>query len=242
MNIKYFFMNYQVDQGHVDVQYCPPDDMTSDYMTKPLVGEKFYKFKAEIMNTPYEPKATSKIATESSQDKEVNNLQTRKRIVHFCNMQVDTSNDDDDSSEDLRDVTWREYTYWWANAEIQLMRYPKPYYVDDMYCTKLPYMQETVLSAAIASRAVYGKDINHQVKSIRNDKRFPPTIFSQTAFDIIPTSNEDRHAGIKYENKVHVSNETSKFGYMLKKMIPEEIVQCKIFAELLNLRPMLLKF
>ena len=39
-----------------------------------------------------------------------------------------------------------------------------------------------------------------------------------------------------------MSDEKSKFGYMLKEMIPEEIVQRKIFAELMNLRPMLLKF
>ena len=77
MNIKYFFMKDQVDQGKIDVQYCPTDDMMSDYFTKPLSGEKFHKFRAEIMNLP-----------NNHQPAQINYFQERKRVVHFCNMQV----------------------------------------------------------------------------------------------------------------------------------------------------------
>ena len=34
----------------MEVRYCPTDMMTADYMTKPLHGQKFQKFKKEIMN------------------------------------------------------------------------------------------------------------------------------------------------------------------------------------------------
>jgi len=34
----------------MSVQYCPTDDMTGDYMTKPLQGHKFKNFRKKIMN------------------------------------------------------------------------------------------------------------------------------------------------------------------------------------------------
>ena len=33
----------------MQVEYCPTKDMIGDYMTKPLQGELFYKFKKAIM-------------------------------------------------------------------------------------------------------------------------------------------------------------------------------------------------
>ena len=50
MNINYFFMKDQVDNKNIEIKYCLTESMTSDYMTKPLVGEKFYHFKSDIMN------------------------------------------------------------------------------------------------------------------------------------------------------------------------------------------------
>ena len=52
MNIKYFFMKDQIDSNKMEVEHCNTDEMTSDYMSKPLVGAKFYKFKNQIMNLP----------------------------------------------------------------------------------------------------------------------------------------------------------------------------------------------
>ena len=50
LNIKYFFITDLIKRGEVKILYCPTDEMTADYMTKPLVGKKFVKFRKEIMN------------------------------------------------------------------------------------------------------------------------------------------------------------------------------------------------
>ena len=49
MNIRYFFMTDQIEKGHVTTDYCPTDDMIGDYMSKPLQGSKFQKFRTTIM-------------------------------------------------------------------------------------------------------------------------------------------------------------------------------------------------
>ena len=49
LNIRYFFMTDQIKKGNVMIEYCPTDDMTSDFMTKALQGTKFKKHRAEIM-------------------------------------------------------------------------------------------------------------------------------------------------------------------------------------------------
>jgi hypothetical protein len=45
-----FFIADQVKKGNIDIQYGPNDDMTGDYVTKPLDGRKFEKFRKQIMN------------------------------------------------------------------------------------------------------------------------------------------------------------------------------------------------
>jgi hypothetical protein len=49
-NIKFFYITDLIDQKLVDIEYCPTDEMIADYMTKALVGNKFYFFRALIMN------------------------------------------------------------------------------------------------------------------------------------------------------------------------------------------------
>jgi hypothetical protein len=49
-NIKYFYVTDLVKRGEVILEYCPTDNMTGDYMTKPLVGAKFTFFRNQIMN------------------------------------------------------------------------------------------------------------------------------------------------------------------------------------------------
>ena len=39
----------QIKKGNLCVEYCPTKQMIADYMTKPLQGEQFYKFKKAIM-------------------------------------------------------------------------------------------------------------------------------------------------------------------------------------------------
>jgi hypothetical protein len=50
MNIKYFYITDQIKPGKLEVEFCPTDDMIADYMTKPLHGSKFQRFKKMIMN------------------------------------------------------------------------------------------------------------------------------------------------------------------------------------------------
>jgi hypothetical protein len=39
LNIRYFFLTDQVQQGHVAIEYCPTNEMVGDFHTKPLQGE-----------------------------------------------------------------------------------------------------------------------------------------------------------------------------------------------------------
>jgi len=48
-NIRYFFITDQIEKGNVSVEYNNTTDMTSDYLTKPLQGKQFMKFKRELM-------------------------------------------------------------------------------------------------------------------------------------------------------------------------------------------------
>jgi hypothetical protein len=47
---KYFFMNDLINRNEVKVEFCPTNMMISDYMTKPLTGERFNDFRKKIMN------------------------------------------------------------------------------------------------------------------------------------------------------------------------------------------------
>jgi hypothetical protein len=52
LNIPLFFVTDQKAKGYIDIQYCPTDLMKGDYMTKPLQGKKFVRFRSQIMNLP----------------------------------------------------------------------------------------------------------------------------------------------------------------------------------------------
>ena len=49
INIHYFFLTNQIEKGKLYVQYCPTNEMIADFMTKPLQGKLFEKFKKMIM-------------------------------------------------------------------------------------------------------------------------------------------------------------------------------------------------
>jgi hypothetical protein len=49
LNIRYFFLADQVAKGNLDIQYLPTEDMWGDFMTKPLQGSLFQKFRKAIM-------------------------------------------------------------------------------------------------------------------------------------------------------------------------------------------------
>ena len=49
INIRYFFITDQIEKGNVSVEYCPTKEMDADYMSKPLQGYLFEKFRKRIM-------------------------------------------------------------------------------------------------------------------------------------------------------------------------------------------------
>ena len=49
INIRYFFITDQVEKGNVSIEYCPTGEMLADFMTKPLQGRLFEKFKKSLM-------------------------------------------------------------------------------------------------------------------------------------------------------------------------------------------------
>ena len=49
LNICYFFLTDQIEKGNMAIEYCPTEDMIGDFMTKPLQGKLFLKFKNLIM-------------------------------------------------------------------------------------------------------------------------------------------------------------------------------------------------
>jgi hypothetical protein len=51
LNIRYFFITDQVEKGNMCIEYCPTGEMTADFMTKPLQGELFTRFKKRIMGS-----------------------------------------------------------------------------------------------------------------------------------------------------------------------------------------------
>ena len=54
MNIRYFFVADCQKRGHVQIRYCPTDEMIGDFFTKPLGGSKFRRFRNIIMNCSHD--------------------------------------------------------------------------------------------------------------------------------------------------------------------------------------------
>ena len=49
INIRYFFIKDRVERGEATIEYRPTDEMTADFFTKPLQGQKFKKFRDRIL-------------------------------------------------------------------------------------------------------------------------------------------------------------------------------------------------
>ena len=48
--MRYYFIKDWVENGDVVIEHCATEEMLGDHFTKPLQGEMFRKFRAEIMN------------------------------------------------------------------------------------------------------------------------------------------------------------------------------------------------
>jgi hypothetical protein len=49
INVRYFFITDRISKGEVRVEWCPTAEMVADFMTKPLQGSTFKKFRDLIM-------------------------------------------------------------------------------------------------------------------------------------------------------------------------------------------------
>ena len=52
LNIKFFYVTDQIEQGWLKVKHCLTDKMWADINTKPLNGEPYRRLRAKIMNCP----------------------------------------------------------------------------------------------------------------------------------------------------------------------------------------------
>ena len=50
VNIRHFFIADMVKSGDVSIEHCPTEEMRADYLTKPLQGTKFRRFRNEMLN------------------------------------------------------------------------------------------------------------------------------------------------------------------------------------------------
>ncbi len=49
INVQYFFITNQISKGEVHVDWCPTKDTVADFLTKPLQGASFKRFRDLIM-------------------------------------------------------------------------------------------------------------------------------------------------------------------------------------------------
>ena len=56
INIKYFFITDCGKRKMMSVKYCPTDEMDTDFLSKPLQGNKIFKFRNRIMNIKEQPR------------------------------------------------------------------------------------------------------------------------------------------------------------------------------------------
>ena len=49
INVQYFFIRDLVEKGLVEIEYCPTGVMVADFLTKPLQGALFIRFKDRIL-------------------------------------------------------------------------------------------------------------------------------------------------------------------------------------------------
>ena len=49
IEMRYFYIHDNVKRGNLKIAYCPAEDMYADYMSKPLQGSLFLKFRKSIL-------------------------------------------------------------------------------------------------------------------------------------------------------------------------------------------------
>jgi hypothetical protein len=82
INIRYFFITDRVNKGEVSLLWCPTGDMIGDFMTKPLQGALFRKFRDQIMGvTPAKDPGPGKAGPKEDEWKLVESKKKKKKKV-----------------------------------------------------------------------------------------------------------------------------------------------------------------
>ena len=56
IDIRFFFIKDRIKKGDIHLLYCPTEDMLADFLSKPLQGHLFIRFRDQIMGiTPVTP-------------------------------------------------------------------------------------------------------------------------------------------------------------------------------------------
>ena len=82
-NIRHFFMTDRINKGEVSVAWCPAGDMTGDFVTKPLQGAPFRRFRDHIvgvvpMQDPGPGKVKEPKVVKTMKSNEKNNVKKKK--------------------------------------------------------------------------------------------------------------------------------------------------------------------
>ena len=62
-------MTDRIKNGEMRIEYCPTEEMVTDFFTKPLQGLLFQKLRGLILNTPIRPPSTSAAASQECVEK-----------------------------------------------------------------------------------------------------------------------------------------------------------------------------
>jgi hypothetical protein len=108
MEIRYFYVKDRVNGSDIKIKYCPTEKMIADFLTKPLQGELFRKFRAVLMGHVHLNEAMLQPMTCKERVEEKNNAGTNKaRNIRSWSEVVTgkrkerTTNNDDQGKESL---------------------------------------------------------------------------------------------------------------------------------------------
>ena len=66
INIRYYFVTDRIQKGELKFEWCPTQEMVGDFMTKPLQGGAFRKFRDHIMGVTTPNKDYSKMESSNA--------------------------------------------------------------------------------------------------------------------------------------------------------------------------------
>jgi len=81
LDIRYFFVTDRIQKGDVSIEWCPTEDMTGDFWTKPVQGALFKRFRDIIMGVvphPKEPGKAKAQAKDKAARKEIGKASKKK--------------------------------------------------------------------------------------------------------------------------------------------------------------------